>query len=176
MTDYAAAPSEPIVQGLITIMTPQTGLPFPSFSGCGVSSIIRTPPGLPLFGNLAGDYLLTLDEGLPGDVAIDPIFGRSFLTIRGSLSNPIHLSTPIDQKSISYVASPSPGVFVAGPLPGIGSNVVRVVLAVSATGLATDPDGTDGSGCEIVIWRGNAGPDSYSTNLTGPLFAPTLIG
>lgn len=171
MTDYAAAPSEPIVQGLITIVSVQT-VPTPSFSGRGVSSIVRTPAGAPFMGQPAGDYLLTLDEGLPGDVAIDPIFGRSFITIRGSLPNPVHGSTTIDQKSISYAASPSPGVYVLNPVPGIGSNVVRVTLVASVTGLATDPIGTDGNGCEIVIWRGNAGPDSYSTNLVGPLFAP----
>jgi len=175
VSDYAAAPAQPIVQGLITIVTPQTGLPFPAFSGIGVSSIVRTPPGSPFSGNAAGDYLLMLDEGLPGDVALDLIFGRSFLTVRGSFTNVVHFGTSIDQKSISYVASTAPGVFVASPVPGIGSNVVRVVLTASSTGLATDPVGSDGNGCEIVIWRGNAGPESYSTNLTGPLFAPVMI-
>lgn len=174
MSDYAAAPSEPIVQGLITIVE-IAGVLTPQFSGRGVSLIVRTPPGVPLMGNSAGDYLLTLDEGLPGDVALDPIFGRSFLTVRGSFTNAIHFSTTIDQKSISYVASPAPGVFVASPLPDIGSNVVRVVLAASSTGVATDPTGTDGSGCEIVIWRGNAGPDDYTSNLIGPLFEPIMI-
>lgn len=171
MTDYAAAPSEPIVQGLITIVETQTFVG-PVFTGRGISSILRTPPGAPLFGNPAGDYLLILDEGLPGDVALDPIFGRSFLTVRGALANPIHLSTTIDQKSISYYASPAFGVFVPNPLPDLGSNVVRVVLAASSTGFATDPVGTNGNGCEIVIWRGNAGPDDYSSNLIGPLFVP----
>lgn len=174
MGDYAAAPSEPIVQGLITIIVVGM-IPIPAFSGRGVSSIIRTPPGAPLFGQAAGDYLLILDEGLPGNVALDPIFGRSFLTVRGAPSNAIHFSTLIDQKAISYVANPAPGVFVPGPVPDLGSNVVRVVLSVSATALATDPTGTVGSGCEIVIWRGNAGPDSYSSNLIGPLFEPILI-
>ncbi len=174
MSDYAAAPSEPIVQGLITIVEIM-GVFTPEFSGRGVSSIIRTPAGAPLMGNAAGDYLLTLDEGLPGDVSLDLIFGRSFLTVRGSFSNAVHFSTSIDQKSISYVANPSPGVYVPGSVPGLGSNVVRVVLAASSTGLATDPIGTDGNGCEIVIWRGNAGPDNYSSNLIGPLFAPIVI-
>lgn len=152
MTDYAAAPSEPIVQGLITV-----GELGPAFSGRGISSIVRTPAGAPLFGNAHGDYLLTLDVGLPGDVSLDAGFGRSFLTIRGAFSNPIHFSTTIDEKAISYNSSPAPGVFVLGPTPGIGSNVVRVVLVASSTGLATDPFGSDGSGCEIVIWRGAAG-------------------
>jgi hypothetical protein len=172
--DYAAAPSEPIVQGLITIVVIDT-IPTPVFSGRGISSIIRTPPGVPLMGQAAGDYLLTLDEGLPGDVALDPIFGRSFLTVRGAPSNAIHFSTTIDQKSISYVANPAPGVYVPGPVPGLGSNVVRVVLTASSTAAPTDPTGTAGNGCEIVIWRGNAGPDDYSSNLIGPLFEPILI-
>ena len=174
MTDYAAAPSEPIVQGLIRIVSFQT-FPTPVFSGRGVSSILRTPPGAPLFGQPRGDFLLVLDEGLPGDVALDPIFGRSFLTVRGALANPIHFSTTIDETSISYYASPAPGVFVPNPLPDLGSNVVRIVLAASSTGVTTDPDGTDGNGCEIVIWRGNAGPDSYSSNLIGPLFKPITL-
>ncbi len=176
MGDYAAAPSEPIVQGLIMIVTPAIGPSFPTFSGTGVSLIVRTPAGAPFMGSPAGDYLLTLDPGLPGDVALDLIFGRSFLTVRGSFSNPVHGSTTIDQKSISYAASPSFGVYVASPLPGIGSNVVRVILVASSTGLGTDPSGANGSGCEIVIWRGNATPDDYSTNLIGPLFAPIMIG
>jgi hypothetical protein len=141
--DYAAAPSEPIVQGLITV-----GGSGPAFLGRGISSIVRTPVGAPLFGSANGDYLLTLDVGLPGDVGLDPPFGRTLLTVRGAFSNAIHFSTTIDQKSVSYVPS---AVF------GVGSNVVRVVLAVSSTGFATDPTGTDGSGCEIVIWRGAAG-------------------
>jgi hypothetical protein len=152
VSDCAAAPSEPIAQALITV-----GELGPSFIGRGFSSIVRTPAGAPFFGNAHGDYLLTLDVGLPGDVSLDASFGRSFLTVRGSFSNPIRFSTTIDQKSVSYATSPAPGVFVLGPVPGIGSNVVRVVLVASFTGLATDPFGSDGSGCEIVIWRGAAG-------------------
>jgi hypothetical protein len=174
LTDYAAAPSQPIVQGLITIVEVLSVLT-PQFSGSGVSLIIRTPLGAPFVGNAAGDYLLVLDEGLQGDVALDPVFGRSLLTVRGSFTNVVPFGTSIDQKTISYAASSAENVYDVNPVPGIGSNVVRVVLAASSTGLATDPVGADGNGCEIVIWRGNAGPDSYSTTLIGPLFAPIMI-
>ncbi len=167
MNDYASAPSEPIVQGLITVGPSQDGPGPVHFEGMGVSSIIRSTvsPQTPVV-SAVGDYTLTLDAGVPGDVAIDPDLGRTMLNIRGSLTAAGQPGgTTIDQKAISYLVS---------LIPGVGADKVRVVL--SAAGVATDPIGASGNGCEIIIRRGNVTNPNFNQQLIGPLFQPVTPG
>lgn len=153
MTDYAATPIQPFVQGIIQCAAPAGGAV--TFQGRGVSAITRPNPAL------QGDYLLTLDEALPGtnavaDAAALPAGGvlpsvigdpRSMLTVRGGSGNPP--VTTITQQAVSY-GNIVAGVFVAAA-PGQQITVVRVVLSIA--GLGTDPVGVPGSGCEVVCWK-----------------------
>lgn len=155
MTDYASAPAQPILQGLISVNADLSV----NFEGMGVSAIARTVGGA-----AAGDFTLTLDPGVPGDVSIDQQFGRSLLTVRGSLLNAVPGATSIDGKALSYIPNAN---------PQIGSNKIRVVL--TAAGAGTDPSDADGDGCEIVLWRGNAGIDAPNAQLFGPLYQPVTF-
>jgi hypothetical protein len=157
MTDYAAAPAQPIVQGLLRAFGNE-GVVL-TFFGIG---IVQTGPNAPFYVG-PGNYILTLDPGLPGDVAIDPPFGRFMMTVRSAPGIP----TTIVSKGINYGTSPVPGVFVPGPVPGIGANKLQILLANSA-GVGTDA----ATGLEIILWRGDAGVELTNLNIIGPLFAP----
>jgi hypothetical protein len=131
--DVAAAPLQPILQGLITIVGGN-----PVFTGKGASGIFR--------GAFPGTFLLPLDQGLPGAVGIDPNFARAVITIRGQTTGGLPVTT-IDQKAITYVNGfPNP----PSPVP---LSAVRVALTVD--GVGTDPTGSAASGCEIIVWRTN---------------------
>lgn len=150
MTDYASAPVQPIVQGLVTTVSQEVGPTLLTFFGKG---IIRSGPlgsvgvpGAPVALGV-GDYLLSLDAGLPGDVAIDPPFGRVLLTVRSVVGVP----SPVISKSITYLVSPTPGV---------GCNQVRIEFANAVLG-AVD------STFEIVIWRAEAGVELTNVNIIG---------
>jgi hypothetical protein len=147
MSDYAGTAISPIFQGLITIAAGA-----PVFAGKGVSAIARTAGGA-----AAGDFTLTLDPGLPGDVSIDPNLGRTLLTVRGGSGSPP--VTTITEKSVTYNPSATPGV---------GSPTVRVIVAVAGTG--TDPTGTDAGGLEVAMWR--ASDSTFNQVIIGPLFQP----
>jgi hypothetical protein len=126
MTDYAAAPLQPICNLVIDPLSPKL------FDlGQGVLSVVRTPAGAPLFGSASGDFLITLDPGLPGDVGLDGQFGRVTITQRGTLGL-LAGGTTITENAVSY------------PTP----TTVRVVFSVA--GVGTDPATT-----EVLIWRGN---------------------
>jgi len=146
MTDYAAAPAQPIVQGLLSV----SGIEVPIISFFGIG-IVQTGPFAPLR-NGAGDYTLTLDPGLPGDVAIDPPFGRVLLNIRATAGTP----TAVVSKSITYITSPS-----ANPVL-VGANQVRILLA-NLAGVGIDPE----NALEIIIWRGDAGVELVNANIIG---------
>lgn len=145
MTDYAAAPSQPIAQGLVTVFPQEVGVPILSFFGKGI--VPSGPQGPVAMGT--GDYLLTLDAGLPGDVAIDPPFGRFMLTVRATTPG---TPTTVVSKSLSYIPSVTPGV---------GATQVRVEFAIEA-GTAFDPPAF-----EIIIWRADAGVELTNANLIG---------
>lgn len=147
MTDYAAAPVQPIVQGLISLVFVEEQIAGISFFGIG---IIPTGPKGPLRNN-TGDYTLTLDEGLPGDVAMDPPFSRVLITPRALASG---VPTLVLQKSQT---------FLVNPLPGVGSNQIEI-LFTGAGGTPVD------STFEIIIWRGDAGVDLVNAKIIGPLF------
>jgi len=146
MTDFAAAPAQPIVQGLIRA-TNLDGSGVVSFFGIG---IVQTGPFAPVY-NGVGNYTLTLDPGLPGDVAIDPPFARFLMTVRALAGTP----TLVVAKSIAYITSP------AGSAAAIGANQIQISLT-------TDPE----VALEIILWRGDAGVELTNLNIIGPLFAP----
>jgi hypothetical protein len=127
MSDYAAAPIQPIVQGLLTVSGTT-----PSFVGKGVSSVSRTG---------AGDYVLTLDPGLPGEAgALDPNLARSLVTLRGGSGAPP--VTTITQVAVVYHASATPGV---------GDNTVELLFSIAGT--PTELSGAASAGAEVVIWK-----------------------
>lgn len=151
MTDYAAAPVQPIVQGLLTVrFVDSAGIL--SFFGIG---IVLTGPNAPLYVG-AGHYVLTLDRGLPGDVAIDPPFGRTLLTVRGPSGGAAGTPTAIEGKSINYIPN---------PVPGVGADKIEIFL-VDGTDTGADPE----AGLEIILWRGDAGVELVNAVLIGPLF------
>jgi hypothetical protein len=145
MTDYAAAPIQPILQGLVSI--DQNGNP--QFFGKGASAVARVT------GQAAGVFQLTLDQGLPGNAgAIEPLptnspftppfpddpDPRTTITIRGTGTVP---GTTISEVVVSY----GPGT--PAPAPGVGDNTIFVSFATSA-GVFTDPP----AGFEIITWLG----------------------
>jgi hypothetical protein len=151
MTDYAAAPVQPIVQGLLSVrFVDSAGIL--SFFGVG---IVLTGVNAPLYVG-AGHYVLTLDPGLPGDVAIDPPFGRTLLTVRGPVGGAAGTPTIVESKSINYIVN---------AVPGVGANKIEIFLTDSADDGA-DPE----TGLEIVLWRADAGVELVNANLIGPLF------
>jgi len=151
VTDYAAAPLQPIAHGVITIVSGN-----PVFTGKGVAAIFR--------GAFPGTFLLVLgavttpqNPSIVGTQGLDPNFARSFVTVRGQATGGLP-STTIDQKSIDYPTQ-------------LGANVSIVRVVLVAAGVSVDPSGVNGNGCEVIVWYGNAGmPTGYSATLVGPLF------
>ncbi len=85
MTDYAAAPVQPIAQCLYDPAT-NTILDGTGFSPAVVHA-------------LAGSFLFTFDLGLPGGVALDPKKARTFVSTRG---DPVTGFSNIDDIGVSY--------------------------------------------------------------------------
>ena len=56
MSDYAASPVQPILQGLVTVIPQEVGLPLVSFYGRGCKAVVADVTGV----------LLTLDGGIAG--------------------------------------------------------------------------------------------------------------
>lgn len=144
--DYAAAPIQPIVQGLLTVAI-VAGSPVPTFEGKGVSSVTRTVAGTDIV------YTLILDEGLPGNAGeLQPgptILGpqpdaRTLINIRGSLANAVHGGTSIVATGVTY----------AQPSLADGGLTAVLLVFTDATPAAVDPMGTVASGVEIIIWKG----------------------
>jgi hypothetical protein len=161
MTDYAAVPVQPIVQGVLTV-DPISLLP--TFQGRGVLSVVK---------NAVGDFTLNLDPNSEGSIALDatvtpsvpagvagavPVFGRTILTLRGSPTNVVPFSTTITEKSVSYVVTD----------PTKGATAIRIVLAIGGAG--TDPTEDDAGGCEVIVLRANTRGDNFSQTIFGPLF------
>ncbi len=156
--DYAAAPIQPIVQGLLTVAI-VAGTPVPTFEGKGVSSVMRTvaptvPPDI--------IYTLILDVGLPGnagELQPGPLLGtpplpgpqpdaRTLINIRGSAMNSVAGGTSIVATGVTY-AQPTPG--------GDGGFTAVLLVFTDTTPAAVDPMGTVASGVEIIIWKGLGG-------------------
>ena len=151
MSDFAAAPIQPFVQGLITFVNPDVPADGIQFSGVG---IVTTGLNAPVYA--AGDYILTLDPGLPGDVAINPPFGRFLLTVRGPSGPSAGTPTAVVSKSLTYLVS---------PIPGVGATKIQISLANGAAAPADFEEGL-----EIILWRGDAGVELVNATLIGPLF------
>jgi hypothetical protein len=120
LANYATAPIQPIINGLISFAGGA-----PVFTGRGVSLIART-----LGGAASGDITITLDPGLPGDVAIDPLYARAMMTNRplGALAG----GTTISQQAVTYPTT----------------TTVRFVTSIG--GVGTDP-----GILEVIVWRTN---------------------
>jgi hypothetical protein len=143
MTDYAAATSQPILQGVVSVTTRGAdGNVFASASFCGRgASRISIDPN--------GGIVIDFDEGLPGDVAVNPQFARALITMRGIGTPPV---TGITEKSVTYVQNPDTSAFEA----------VRVQLnGIIPALLSPTPF------FEIIVQRGDAGVEPANVNLIG---------
>lgn len=135
MTDYAAAPVQPILQGLVTT----TGL-ITRFFGRGVEKITHV--------NGTGLYRLVLDAGLPGNAgAIEPTPTGALLPAAPDTRTMITRRTNpnVTSELVTYVQSSlvADGV----PPPPDGSLNVIVVLFIGPA-QASDAD------FEIITWTG----------------------
>ena len=139
--DYAAAPVQPIVEGLLTV-DPITLVP--TFSGRGVSSVVRLSTGI---------YNLNLDVGLPGNsgefagtspTTLPAADIRSIITLRGSPTNPnLAFSTSISNYWVDYIN------------PGVDGGVQTIQLIFqTAVEAPTDPTGDAAAGVEVTVFRG----------------------
>ena len=152
MTDYAAAPSQPILQGVVSLTTRGVdGNRFASASFCG-----RGASGIFIDANQG--IVIDFDEGLPGDVAVNPAFARTLITMRGIGMPPV---TTIVEKSVTYVQNPDTQAFEA----------VRVQLGAGVGGIPTLLTPTPFF--EIIVQRGDAGVELANVNIVGG--PPTLV-
>ena len=134
MTDYAVTPFQPIVQGVVTI----DALGDPVFTGEGLSEITR------VVGFSLGAFLLTLDEGLPGNAGavppgLSPINDpnvRTMITMRGAGVPP---ATNIVATGILYLLN---------PVPDVGADQILITTQTFPLQLV-DPV----AGFEIIVWR-----------------------
>lgn len=159
MSDYAAAAIQPIVQGLLTV-DGQGGVHFfgrGAFIGPAGTGLA---PGRNAV-NAQGDFILTLDEGLPGVAgAVEPV--PAPVTLPALLAPPAplmrtHLSvrapapgtpTPLLSLAVNYgnITDNVPAVPA-----GVGFTQIEILTAVTGAVL-TDPAVT--SGIEIIVWAG----------------------
>jgi hypothetical protein len=142
MTDYAAAPIQPIVEGFVTFPAGLGTAPF--FDGKGVSAIVRGP-GFPF-----GVYILTLDVGLPGNAGAVP-FGPSPPLAPDPDVRTLVLPLGIGVPPLSGIASIGVS-YLSSAAPGVGAPQIEVVLT-NAAFIPEDPQ----AGFEIVVWRGIGG-------------------
>lgn len=135
MTDYAAAPVQPILQGLVT-----SGGGLTHFFGRGVEKITHVSG--------SGLYRLVLDAGLPGNAgAIEPTpEGASSPAAPDTRTMITRRTNPnITSELVTYVAS---SVVTDGvPPPPDGSLNVVVVLFIGP------PEQADAD-FEIITWTG----------------------
>ncbi len=150
--DYAAAPIQPIVQGLLTVsgaaVPPPLGPHIPTFQGKGVSSVTRTQTPTTIL------YTLFLDVGLPGNAGeLQPGPGllgfetqpdaRTLINIRGSATAPAPGGTTIASTGVAYG--------VIGPDGGL---MAVLLVFTNAAQVAVDPTDAVASGVEIIVWKG----------------------
>lgn len=122
--DFAVTPFVPIVQGVVTFVG---GVP--EWEGVGLEAITR------VVGHAAGVYVLTLDEGLPGNTGavppgLAPVLNpdvRTIITCRAPVPPAVN---PIQTIGVLYL----PVV----PLAGVGCTEILVVMA-DDTNTLNDP-------------------------------------
>jgi hypothetical protein len=157
-------PLQCIVQGLLTVSGAQAVKPLtPTFAGRGVSDVVRVAGTNPTIA-----YVLTLDEGLPGNAgevvpeggaypaALVPGAGsgassltnvptpdiRCAFAIRGSSTNAVIGGTSIASIAVSYIT----------PGPDGGFTQVQLIFQ-DTTGTAVDPTDAVAAGIEILIQK-----------------------
>jgi hypothetical protein len=137
MTDYGPVPFQPIVQGVITF--PGGAAPGSPvlWTGEGISFIERTPL-VP-----TGSYVLTLDEGLPGNagavqLGLAPILNPNVFTMVTPRGSGVPPASNIGTVGVLWVASFIPGV--GDPRLVISTETIPLALADSPAGL------------EVIIW------------------------
>jgi hypothetical protein len=139
--DYAAAPIQPIVEGIVTF--PGGVGTQPVFDGKGVRAIVRGGPP-------QGQYLMLFDVGLPGNAgAIEPFPPPSFLPDVTPDPNVRTLITPLGAGSPPLSNISTIGVSYAANIGTIGSIGVFVVMQ-NFGALLADPV----NGFIIIVWRG----------------------
>lgn len=139
MADYAAAPIQPIVQGLVTTVagTP----PVTSFFGRGIEKVVR--------GVTLGTYRLLLDPGLPGNAgALEPFVDTTPPSPPAAPDPRTNIqlrSGPTVTAAIVTYAASTLLIDGVAPPPDGSLNVIVVTL-VAATPVDAD--------FEIVTWVG----------------------
>ncbi len=139
--DYAAAPVQPLVQGLLTVDPVSL---IPTFRGRGVSSVTRPSIGV---------YNLNLDVGLPGNAGefagtspttLPAADIRTMVTFRGSPTNPsLAFATTLTDYTVDYI----------NPGPDGGIRTIQFIFNTVAQ-FPVDPTGNDAAGVEILVFRG----------------------
>lgn len=139
--DYAAAPIQPIVEGLVTF--PGGVGTQPVFDGKGILSISRGGPAF-------GQYIMLFDPGLPGNAgAIEPFPPPAFLPDVTPDPNVRTLITPLGVGSPPVSNIATIGVSYSAGVGGVGSRAVIVVMQ-NFGGILADPV----NGFVIIVWRG----------------------
>jgi hypothetical protein len=86
MTDYGAAPVQPIAQGLFDAAALIFLINGDVLDGVGIAGVTRL--GM-------GDYLVLLDPNLIGDAGVDPLKARTRVALRGDPTSGISLQMGI---------------------------------------------------------------------------------
>lgn len=175
MSDYAAATVQVIAEGLLTIDAAGN----PQITGQGFAAVARASVN-------PGDFTLDLEEGTGvadvssgtivnrpgtggfpdgrvGPNGVDTRLLRVEMTMRGGTTAPG--STTIADLSVGFIAA-------------AGTTQLRIALG-TALDAPTDPMGAGapnaaGGGLEIIVFYGNATPDSFTQQAFGPAYQPAL--
>ena len=150
-SEAVSAPIQIIAHALFVIDNPA----FPTADGTaivnsnGILSIARFPGG-----SIEGDFLITLDPGLPGCVAVAgpgtyDDAPRITITPRAGFGLPY-----IDSRTVTYIP---PGI------PNTGVTQFRIVLDSFG-------EPSDIFAFEILVWRGNLSSPQPDLQIVGPLF------
>jgi hypothetical protein len=165
MTDYAAAAVQPIVQGLITVSALGGVVSFTGRGALLVPSAQASPNGVGRDNtHPQGVFVLTLDQGLPGnageveptpDGALTPAapLPRTLVDVRAPIVAGAPTVTTLISVSVAY------GNFTV-PAPADGG-LRQVMIVVSTSGVVgglADPFTPNANGLEVVVWAGVESP------------------
>ena len=174
MSDYAAAPVQLLADALLVL----DAAGVPQIVGRGFSSVARVGGG-------AGRFILTFDEGVvPEDVGSGMLVGRPGFGYTDGRVGP----NGIDPSKVRVALTMRSGTTAPGStlIADLNAQVaatpqgtqLEIALADSLDA-PLDPTGfgapnAAGGGLEIVVFYGNATPDSFSQQLVGPAFQPAM--
>lgn len=174
MTDYAAAPIQPIAEALLIIDAAGN----PQLVGHGFSSVVRVLPG-------PGRFRITFDEGVvPEDVGSgglvnEPGFGYTDGRVGPNGVDPNKLRVALTMRS----GTTAPGSTTLADLNAsvsVTPQGIQIDVAIANfLDAPTDPMGAgapnaNGGGLEIIAFYGNATADNFSQQLVGPNYQPVL--